>query len=156
MSDLTTRVAEGMGLDDAQLEEIKNRTKELLLAARSGQDYTLTNEDRENIDLVIKTMMADILGAEMEDITDDVHLADELGMDSLAFLELFDEAKDTFGIDMDVNIAAKYAQEHPVERYGEFKEQMFIFLEKPDEVFEELGLDKDTLLNSAIQNLEAI
>lgn len=100
--------------------------------------------------------MADILDVDIEDITDEVHLADELGMDSLAFLELFDEAKETFGIEMDVNVAAKYAQDHPVEHYGEFKEQMFFFLEKPDLVFKELGLNKDELLSAAIENIDSI
>lgn len=156
MNDLSTRMADNIGLGDGQMEEMKTRAKELLMAARTGEDFALTSEDRENLDLVLRTMMADILAAEIEDITDDVHLADELGMDSLAFLELFDEAKETFGIEMDVNVAAKYAQDHPVERYGEFKEQMFFFLEKPDEVFKELGLDKDELLNTAIKNLETI
>ncbi len=156
MDALTSKVVDSLGLDGSEIEDMKKRAKELLIAARSGQDFTLTSEDREKLDFVLKTMMADILATEIEEITDDVHLADELGMDSLAFLELFDEAKETFGIEMDVNVAAKYAQDHPVERYGEFKEQMFFFLEKPDEVFEELGLDKDEMINTAISNLNSI
>lgn len=156
MNDLATRVADGMGMDTDAMSAMKIRAKELLQAARQGVDFTLTEEDRLNIDLVLRTMMADILDVDIEDITDEVHLADELGMDSLAFLELFDEAKETFGIEMDVNVAAKYAQDHPVEHYGEFKEQMFFFLEKPDLVFKELGLNKDELLSAAIENIDTI
>lgn len=143
-------------MNDMSFELMKARAKELMIAAKNGQDFTLTAEDRTNLDNVLKTMMADILDTEVDEITDEAHLADELGMDSLAFLELFDECKETFGIEMDVNVAAKYAQEHPVERYGEFKEQMFFFLEKPDEVFKELGLDKDALLDAALENIDSI
>lgn len=141
-------------MTDMSLDVMKQRAKKLMMAAKGGQDFTLTAEDRANLDDILKKMMADILDADIDDITDDVHLADELGMDSLAFLELFDECKETFGIEMDVNIAAKYAQDHPVEHYGEFKEQMFFFLEKPDEVFTELGLDKEDVLNAALFNID--
>lgn len=143
-------------MNDVSFEKMKERAKELMLAAKVGEDFTLTEEDRVNLDNVLKIMMADILDTEVEEITDEAHLADELGMDSLAFLELFDECKETFGIEMDVNIAAKYAQDHPVERYGEFKEQMFLFLERPDEVFKELGLDKDALLDAALENIDNV
>ncbi len=143
-------------MNDISYEAMKERAKELMMVVKNGNDFTLTAEDRANLDKVLKTMMADILDADIDEITDDVHLADELGMDSLAFLELFDECKETFGIEMDVNIAAKYAQDHPVEKYGEFKAQMFLFLEKPDRVFEELGLDKEALLDVAMENIDNV
>lgn len=146
---------ESMGFD-SDINTIRTRAKILMQAARDGETVTLTDEDRVNLDFFLKTMMADILDVDPEEITDDIQLADELGMDSLAFLELFDELKETFGIEMDVNVAVKYAQDHPVEYYGDFKEQMFLFLEKPDEVFKELGIDKDELLNSALQNIDEI
>jgi hypothetical protein len=57
---------------------------------------------------------------------------------------------------MDVNIAAKYAQNHPVQTYGEFREQIFYFIEKPDEVFKELGLDKEEMLSMALRNIDNV
>lgn len=145
----------GIGFD-GDMEGMRKRAKQLMLAAKDGENVTLTGEDRANLDIILKTMMADILDVDIEAITDEIQLSNELGMDSLAFLELFDEFKETFGVELDVNIAAKYAQDHPVELYGEFKEQMFFFLEKPDDVFKELGIDKDELLNTALKNIDDI
>lgn len=141
---------------DEDIDELKERVKAFITLMKEGKEVKLTDEDKTVMDKIIKTVVADILDIDKNEIKDDTHLIDDLAMDSLAFLELFDEFKETFRFEIDVNLAAKYAQDHPVETYGEFKNQLFFFIEKPDEVFKELGIEKGDMLDMALNSIDKV
>jgi len=47
------------------------------------------------------------------------------------------------GLDIDVNVVAKYAVSHPVETFDDFLNQMCDFIERREEILKELGIGVD-------------
>jgi len=64
-----------------------------------------------------------------EDIHDDVDLVADLGMDSITFLELFDEINANHQLNLDLRTVERYAQSHPTATLGEFLSQLFLLIE---------------------------
>jgi acyl carrier protein len=62
-------------------------------------------------------------------IDDTTDLNQDIGMDSLSFLELFDELKINHGLDADIRATGRYALEHPVTTVGELLDQIYLLLE---------------------------
>ncbi len=132
--------------------EEKERMQTFVARINNGENLQLTGEDKGLIEELSKQIFADILDLDPEEITTDAHLSEDLGMDSLAFLEMFDEFKQFLNLDMDINRVAKYAQDNPAETFGEYMNQLYFFIEKPDQVLNELGLDRDEM----IQKVKAV
>ena len=65
----------------------------------------------------------------VEEFHDDMGLVEDIGLDSLSFLELFDELKMNHQLQVDVRDVGRYAMEHPVQTLGEFLEQIYLFVE---------------------------
>ncbi len=66
---------------------------------------------------------------EADALHDDVDLVADIGMDSLTFLELFDEINANHQLDLDLRAVAKYAQNHPAATLGAFLQQLFLLIE---------------------------
>jgi len=135
-----------MGLEEEK-SVVQSRIVEFMKRMKEGEDVKLTQEDKSQIDGVMKQIFAEILDIDPDEINEDSHLADDLEMDSLAFLEMFDEFKEFLNLELDVNTVAKYSQDHPAETYGDFMDQIFTFIERPDEVLKELGIDKEEMMS---------
>ncbi len=86
----------------------------------------------------VKTVLAELLEIDPTDIEDSTRLADDLGADSLLYLELFEELKDEFALDIDLHEIGKYATKHPVSTVGELNELVRLYLEKGDALLKEL------------------
>ncbi|MBM3299529.1 MAG: hypothetical protein FJY85_06220 [Deltaproteobacteria bacterium] len=131
----------------------KQAIKERILASlKPGGEIKLTDDDKQLIEDLTRHAFAEILDIEPEKITRESHLVSDLGMDSLAFLEMFDEMKESLNLDIDVNVVARYAQEYPVNTFGEYLEQMYNFIEARDKILEQLGIDKEEV----IQKIEEV
>ncbi len=137
---------------DLMQPEVRERMQTFVARINNGENLQLSDEERGLIEELSKQIFADILDLDPEEITTAAHLSEDLGMDSLAFLEMFDEFKEFLSLDLDINRVAKYAQDNPAETFGEYMNQLYLFIEKPDQVLNELGLDR----NEMIQKVKAV
>ncbi|MBI3815349.1 MAG: acyl carrier protein [Nitrospinae bacterium] len=72
----------------------------------------------ENIGERIKTILADEIEVDINNIHDDSKLVD-LGVDSLTFLEMVAEFKDEFNVNISINEISEYLKDHPIRTAGE-------------------------------------
>ena len=133
-------------LSEEDMNAIRKKLSNVLSSLREGKTIQLTEEDKNMIEKIAKQALADVLDIDLEKITRESHLMNDLGMDSLAYLEMFDEFQEVIKLDLDVNILAKYAQDYPVETFGEYLDQLYIFIEKYEQIFKELNIDVDNIM----------
>jgi acyl carrier protein len=85
----------------------------------------------------IRTLLASLLEINESDIEAGTRL-DDLGADSLLYLELFEELKDEFKLDVDLHQLGKYSTRYPLSTVGELTELVCRYAEKGNEIFAEL------------------
>lgn len=138
------RLLDVIGLSDEDGRYIVARIKEIMTPPPGSAESKLTEKDKTMIEKWAKFAFATTLDIEPGDINRNTNLWEDLGMDSLAFLEMYEEFQHLLGFDLDVNIVAKYIADHPVRTYGEFVEQVFQFIDRREEILAELGVTLDT------------
>jgi acyl carrier protein len=67
----------------------------------------------------ITAILADLLEIDAGGIKPETKLEEDLGADSLLYLELFEELKDEFDLDIEMNSIQRYAAKHRVSTVGE-------------------------------------
>jgi len=97
-----------------------------------------TEVSQSEITEKIKTILAELLEVDPADIHSGTKLEEDLGADSLLYLELFEELKDELDLDLDLHDIGKYATKHPVSTVGELTDLVVRYLEKGDEMLKEL------------------
>ena len=134
-----------IGLPEKDRELIKARMEVVWALLNDNKEVKLTEQDKAIIEKAAKFALVSTLEIDIspEEITGETRLWEDLEMDSLAFLEMFDEFQGVMGIDIDVNLVAKYATSHPVETFDDFLNQMCDFIERREEILKELGVGVD-------------
>ena len=79
----------------------------------------LSAEERARVSEQVKRFLADELERDVAEMRDDAHLFDDLGLDSLLFLALFEELQEQYEVTVDTRKLAKFARRNPVETLGE-------------------------------------
>jgi acyl carrier protein len=67
----------------------------------------------------VKRFLADELERDISEMRDDAHLFDDLGLDSLLFLAMFEELQGQYDVTVDTRKLARFARRNPVETLGE-------------------------------------
>ncbi len=67
----------------------------------------------------ITAILADLLEIDGSEIKPDTKLEEDLGADSLLYLELFEELKDDLGLDIEMHQIQRYASKHRVATVAE-------------------------------------
>lgn len=62
----------------------------------------------DNIEQRIKEIMCDCFDLEMEQLTDDAHLVDDLGVDSISVVEMIVDIEDEFGVEIHTDEVPKF------------------------------------------------
>ena len=75
--------------------------------------------ERAQVSAQVKRFLADELERDVAEMTDDAHLFDDLGLDSLLFLALFEELQGEYEMTIDTRKLARFGRRHPVETLGE-------------------------------------
>jgi len=96
----------------------------------------LTDEDKKKIFEEIRQYLADELEIKMEEITDKTNIIDDLGGDSILFLEMIEEFKEKYGINLEVRTIGQYMLDHPVYTVGETVNAVFDIIEKGEELIQ--------------------
>ena len=85
----------------------------------------------------VKSILAELLHMDKDDISEDSSLVDDLGADSLLFLELFEELRDALDLDIDFHEIGKYLDMHPISKVGELAELLHDYIDKGEDFFRE-------------------
>jgi len=101
----------------------------------------LSEAEKEQIFLDIREFLADEFEIEPEEITRDTSIADDLGGDSILFLEMIEEFKEKYGVDLEVRTIGQYMLKNPVYTVGETLNALYDIIEKGEELIEELEED---------------
>ena len=75
--------------------------------------------DREQVGAQVKRFLADELERDIAEMRDEAHLFDDLGLDSLLFLALFEELQGEYEMTIDTRKLARFGRRNPVETLGE-------------------------------------
>lgn len=99
---------------------------------------TLTDEDKKKIFEEVRQFLADELEVDVEKITENTNIIEDLGGDSILFLEMIEEFKAKYGINLEVRIIGQYMLKHPVYTVGETLNAMYNIIERGEELIKEL------------------
>jgi acyl carrier protein len=75
--------------------------------------------ERAQVSAQVKRFLADELERDVGEMRDEAHLFDDLGLDSLLFLALFEELQGQYDVTVDTRKLARFARQNPVETLGE-------------------------------------
>lgn len=95
---------------------------------------TLTEDEKKEVYDHIREFLSDELDVPLDAIGPDSRIIDELGGDSMLYLELIDEFKRKFGIALEVRTVGLYLQKHPIFTVGEVARTVCDFVEHGDEI----------------------
>ena len=103
----------------------------------------LTEQEKKQIFEEIREYLADELEIDKEEITEDTNIIDDLGGDSIIFLEMIEEFKEKYGIDLEVRAIGQYMLKNPVYTVGEVVNAIFDIIEKGEELIEAQQAESD-------------
>lgn len=128
-----------MGIEISQGQDvyIQNQNEELRRGKMTGQ-VKLTEEDRKRIFEEVRQYLADELEVDITEITENSHIIDDLGGDSILFLEMIEEAKEKYGINLEVRVIGKYMLKNPVYTVGETANAVCEIIEKGEGIIDEI------------------
>ncbi len=99
-----------------------------------GAGRPLTAEEKVDILKEIREFLAEELDVPLEKVTSESKIIDDLGGDSMIFLELVEKFKKRFQIQVEVRIVGRYFQQHPVYTVGEVAQSVYDIVEKGDDL----------------------
>jgi acyl carrier protein len=97
----------------------------------------LTTDERQTIMTEIREFLADELGVELDRVTPEAKIIDDLGGDSMIYLELVEKFKKKYQIQVEIRVIGKYLLSHPVHSVGEVSQAVFDIIEKGDDLIKE-------------------
>jgi acyl carrier protein len=113
------------------LENVENRSDMVngLKGMIRGERRELTAAERQLVGREIITFLAEQCDQDPASVGPDADLEHDLGVDSLTFLELFQELESQYDLDLEIRTVARYARDNPVRTVGELVDQVCLFLE---------------------------
>jgi acyl carrier protein len=88
-------------------------------SSQTGVGGSSRATERERVSEQVKRFLADELERDVAEMRDDAHLLDDLGLDSLLFLALFEELQEQYDVTVDTRKLARFARRNPVQTLGE-------------------------------------
>lgn len=99
----------------------------------------LTQAEKNAISQEIKEFLAEEFEIDPGEITDDTNIFDDLGGDSILFMEMIEEFKEKYDIDLEIRTIGMYMLKNPVYTVGETLGAVFEIIEKGEDLIEELN-----------------
>lgn len=106
----------------------------------------LTNEEKKIISEEIKQFLADEFEIDPAEIADETNIVDDLGGDSILFMEMIEEFKEKYEIDLEVRTIGMYMLKNPVYTVAETLNAVFEIVEKGEDLIEEIGEGEATVV----------
>ena len=97
----------------------------------------ITEEIKKEIKEMVYEFFAEECDAQVEDLNDETNILDDLEGDSLMFLELVEQLKKKYNLQIQMQALGKYILKHPVETLGKTVEVSYLIYEKENDIVEE-------------------
>jgi acyl carrier protein len=98
----------------------------------------LTEDAKTAISEAIIQFLAEEFDVDPIEIKDDTNIIDDLGGDSILFIEMIEEFKEQYEIDLEVRTIAQYMLKNPVYTVKETLNAVYEIIEKGEELIEEV------------------
>lgn len=103
---------------------------------------TLSADEKAQLATKIKEFLAEECDMDVADIHDETDIMNDLKADSLLFLELIQEIQQDYKLDVELRQIGKYIVKHPVKTVGEAINTLFQFIERGEDILNELAEDE--------------
>jgi len=97
----------------------------------------LSEAEKKEIYEHIRQVLSEELGVPLEKIGPETKIIDDLGGDSMLYLEMVEDFKKKYGINIEVRTVGLYLQKHPIYTVGQTAQAVCEFIEKGDKLLEE-------------------
>jgi acyl carrier protein len=98
----------------------------------------LSEQEKIQIYEDIRAYLAEELEIDPEKITDETNIIEDLGADSILFLEMFEEFKGRLGIELEIRTIGQYMLNNPVYTFKEITQSIYMFVEKGEDLIQEM------------------
>lgn len=98
----------------------------------------LSEEDKKEIFHEVQDFFAEEFEVEPDEIKKESNIIEDFGGDSILFLELMEELKEKFEIDLEVRVIGQYMLDKPTDTVGETLEVLYEIIEKGEDILKEL------------------
>ena len=105
----------------------------------------LTEEEKGEIFEEIRQFLAEEFEIDPSEITNETNIIDDLGGDSILFMEMIEEFKEKYGIDLEVRTIGMYMLKNPIYTVGETLNAVYEIIEKGEDLIEEVGEGESTV-----------
>lgn len=92
----------------------------------------LTENEKKDVYEQIREFLSGELGVPLEKITPETKIIDDLGGDSMIYLELIEMFKKKYGVAVEVRVIGQYLQKNPIYTVGETAKAVCDFVERGD------------------------
>jgi len=106
----------------------------------------LTGEEKKAISEEIREFLAEEFEIDPSEITNDTNIVDDLGGDSILFMEMIEEFKEKYDIDLEVRTIGMYMLKNPIYTVGETLNAVYEIIEKGEDLIEEIGEGESTVV----------
>lgn len=95
----------------------------------------LSDDDKKTIYEEIRQFLAEELEVDLEKVTPDARVIDDLGGDSLMYLELIDMFKKKYDVMIEMRVIGQYFQSHPIHTVQQVAQAVYDIVEGGDAIF---------------------
>ncbi|MBD3305281.1 hypothetical protein GF339_02915 [candidate division KSB3 bacterium] len=98
----------------------------------------LTDQEKQHIYDEVRQFLAEELEIDLEEIQEDTNIIDDIGGDSLLYLELVEEFKQEFDVNVEVRVIGQYMLKKSITTVREAVDAIYEVIEKGDQIVQEL------------------
>ncbi len=98
----------------------------------------LTGEEKKIISEEIRQFLAEEFEIDSSEIDNDTNIVDDLGGDSILFMEMIEDFKEKYEIDLEVRTIGLYMLKNPVYTVAETLNAVYEIVEKGEDLIEEI------------------
>jgi len=93
---------------------------------------TLTEQEKKDIYEHIREFLSDELDVPLDKIGPDSKIIDDLGGDSMIYLELIEDFKKQYNVTVEIRVIGQYFQRHPVYSVKEVAQAVYDIIQRGD------------------------
>ena len=96
----------------------------------------ISEQIKEEVKEIVYKFFAEECEVELNEITSDTNIINDLDGDSLMFLELIEIFKKKYNLNIELKVIGKYAVKHPVQTIGQLIDMQLLIIEHENKLLE--------------------
>lgn len=97
---------------------------------------TITENTRDEVKETVFEFFAEECETDVESLTEETKIIDDLDGDSLMFLELIEIFKKKYNLNIELKTIGKYSVKHPVDTLGELIDTQLLIIEHENDILD--------------------